>query len=50
MNILHTIGAVIDTMRAAAHVASAIELRRAPAARDLKKLGIDTETFRAIHL
>lgn len=46
--LLHRVGEFLGVVRAAGRTASAIESNRAPAARDLKVLGIDPEAFRSI--
>lgn len=50
MSVLHAIRSALSTLRAAIHAASAVEMHRVPASRDLHELGIDKTAFRAIHL
>ncbi|WP_167620040.1 hypothetical protein [Paracoccus ravus] len=50
MTVLRSIRSVFSTLRAAVHAASAVEMHRVPATRDLNTLGIDKDAFRAIHL
>jgi hypothetical protein len=50
MTVLHSIQQAFSTFRAAIHAASAVEMHRMPAARDLNKLGIDKTAFQSIHL
>lgn len=50
MTLLHSIRSALRTFGAAIHAASAVEMHRAPASRDLEALGIDKTAFRRIQL
>lgn len=50
MTALHFVRSVFSTFRAAIHAAAAVDMHRAPTARDLRKLGISQSAFRGIQL
>lgn len=50
MTVLRSIRSAFSTLQAAIHAASAVEMHRVPAARDLKTLGIDRAAFQSIHI
>jgi|GEM_PF-1691172 len=50
MTVLHSIRSAFSTLQAAVRVASAVEMHRLPATRDLETLGISRSAFRTINL
>ncbi|WP_170295006.1 hypothetical protein [Paracoccus aestuariivivens] len=50
MTVLRSIRSAFSTFRAAIHAASAVEMHRVPADKDLKMLGINKVAFQTIHL
>lgn len=50
MTALRFIRSVFSTFRAAIHAAAAVDMHRAPQARDLRKLGISRTAFHTIQL
>lgn len=50
MTALSFVRSALNTLRAAIHAAAAVDMHRAPKARDLRTLGISQSAFRTIHL